>query len=248
MNYRYESDPQSYEDFASGRVLYNTRGMTAFPVRLASEIVQRAFQILRGHDLEGPYHLYDPCCGGAYLLTVVSMLHGSHIRKLTASDIDTALLETAKRNLALLSRQGMEQRRTQLMELYEEYGKPSHREALESLARLKERNQSHGQFNIHIFSQDVTADHWTHQPDIPIHEKVDLLLTDLPYGQLADWSGNRPDPLGDFFANVYPLLRPGQSVLAVIANKGPKLQHDQYDRVQYGKIGKRQFALMVPKQ
>lgn len=248
MNYLYESEPQNYEDFASGRVLYNARGMTAFPVRLASEIVQRAFKVLREQDLQGPYHVYDPCCGGAYLLTVINMLHGGHIRKLTASDADTALLETAGRNLALLSSQGLEQRRVQLEELYEAYGKPSHREALKSLVRLKEQIQSHEQTNIHIFNQDVTVPRWTSQPDAPIQEPVDLLLADLPYGQLADWSGGRPDPLGDFFANAYPLLRPGQSVLAVIANKGPKLQHDLYDRVQHGKIGKRQFALLVPKR
>ena len=46
MEYIYESAQRSYEDFASGRVLYNAQGTTSFPVRLASEIAQRCFQLL----------------------------------------------------------------------------------------------------------------------------------------------------------------------------------------------------------
>jgi 23S rRNA (guanine2535-N1)-methyltransferase len=41
MEYRYTAERQNYEDFASGRVLYNQKGTTAFPVRLASELYQR---------------------------------------------------------------------------------------------------------------------------------------------------------------------------------------------------------------
>ncbi|MBG9795269.1 hypothetical protein ABD76_23525 [Paenibacillus dendritiformis] len=41
MEYFFEKKHSGYEDFASGRVLYNARGTTAFPVRLASEIIQR---------------------------------------------------------------------------------------------------------------------------------------------------------------------------------------------------------------
>lgn len=250
MNYRFENEHQNYEDFASGRVLYNARGMTAFPVRIASEIAQRAFQVLREQGVKGPYHVYDPCCGGAYLLTVISLLHGRHIRKLTASDIDPVLLETARRNLALLTKPGLERRRGQLLELYEAYGKESHKEALDSLGRIEQRIHAHylEQPGVDVFGQDVTLPGWSSQAETPVQEPVDLVMTDLPYGQIAYWGGDRSDPLDDFFANVYPLLHPGQSVLAVIANKGPKLQHYHYDRVQHGKIGKRQFAILVPKR
>ena len=41
MKYRFEIEAKNYEDFASGRVLYNRKGATAFPVRLGSEIIQR---------------------------------------------------------------------------------------------------------------------------------------------------------------------------------------------------------------
>lgn len=53
MEYIYESAQRSYEDFASGRVLYNAQGTTSFPVRLASEIAQRCFQLLEKKGYTG---------------------------------------------------------------------------------------------------------------------------------------------------------------------------------------------------
>lgn len=46
MQYRFEKLKESYEDLSSGRVLYNTPGISAFPVRLASKIAMRCFSIL----------------------------------------------------------------------------------------------------------------------------------------------------------------------------------------------------------
>ena len=77
MEYIYES-AQRYEDFASGRVLYNAQGTTSFPVRLASEIAQRCFQLLEKKGYRGRI----PCSiprGGAYLLTVVGLRTGAFI-------------------------------------------------------------------------------------------------------------------------------------------------------------------------
>lgn len=52
MKYLYEIEFKNYEDFVSGRVLYNRKGATAFPVRLASEIFQRckaALEVIDGN-------------------------------------------------------------------------------------------------------------------------------------------------------------------------------------------------------
>jgi len=58
MKYRFEVERKDYSDFASGRVLYSAPNTTAFPVRLASEIVQRAFDILESKGGQRPlYHL-----------------------------------------------------------------------------------------------------------------------------------------------------------------------------------------------
>ena len=43
MEYRYSND-KNYEDFVSGRVLYNYKGITNFPARLAQEIFGRCLK------------------------------------------------------------------------------------------------------------------------------------------------------------------------------------------------------------
>ena len=59
MKYRFAVEKEDYTDFASGRVLYSAPGTTGFPVRLASEIIQRAFAILSEQGQRGPYTIYD---------------------------------------------------------------------------------------------------------------------------------------------------------------------------------------------
>ena len=50
MKYKFETDKRDFSDFSSGRVLYNAANTTAFPVRLASEIAQRCFDILEKRE------------------------------------------------------------------------------------------------------------------------------------------------------------------------------------------------------
>lgn len=76
MEYLFEKSKKNYEDLASGNVLYNAQGIASFPVRLTSEIIQRCFDLLQKKGGIRPYSMYDPCCGGAYLLTVIGFLHG----------------------------------------------------------------------------------------------------------------------------------------------------------------------------
>ena len=79
MKYKFAVDKEDYTDFASGRVLYSAPGTTGFPVRLTSEILQRAFAILGTGGHNGPYTIYDPCCGGAFLLTTIGFLFPERI-------------------------------------------------------------------------------------------------------------------------------------------------------------------------
>ena len=54
MSYKFAITDENYEDFASGRVLFNQHGTTAFPVRLASEIFQRCEHILETSGVISP--------------------------------------------------------------------------------------------------------------------------------------------------------------------------------------------------
>ncbi|MEK3733656.1 hypothetical protein MKX64_14720 [Paenibacillus sp. FSL M8-0334] len=243
MEYIYESAQRSYEDFASGRVLYNARGTTSFPVRLASEIVQRCLRMLEDRGNEGPYTLFDPCCGGGYLLTVAGLLHGQRFKQVIGSDVNAGVLELAGNNLSLLTPEGMQRREKQIKELIQLYDKPSHHEALQSVARLEQLLDRSAIEEVRCFQGDIT--NWQEPFDLP--HKANLVLTDLPYGQIVSWNGDRADPVHDFFEHVYRLLEPGRAVVAVIADKSQKLRHDRFTKIQGFKVGKRQVAILEPK-
>src|SRR5215210_5047561 len=103
MPYRFARERVDYSDFASGRVLYSLPGRTAFPVRLADEIFQRCLALRPPEARDGPLTLYDPCCGGATLLTTLGFLHGPKLAALIGSDADPDAVALAERNLALLT-------------------------------------------------------------------------------------------------------------------------------------------------
>jgi len=254
MDYRYERTAGHYEDFASGRVLYNAQGTTSFPVRLASEIAQRCFALLREQGNNGPYTLYDPCCGGAGMLTVIGLLHGGEIHGIYASDMNEHALGVAVGNLALLTSAGMERRRKQLESLYAAYGKSSHQGALSSIDRLSGRLAGSALAHTACFQADATRPDGRREEQLP--DAVDLIMTDLPYGSIVHWSGGADADgaasgdagrqLDGFFEQAYGRLKPGRSVLAVVADKSQKLSHERFERVQHFKVGKRHVGLFVP--
>ncbi|WP_256720733.1 MULTISPECIES: hypothetical protein [Paenibacillus] len=242
MEYIYESAQRSYEDFASGRVLYNAQGTTSFPVRLASEIAQRCFHLLEKKGVQGPYTLFDPCCGGAYLLTVVGLLHGQRIQRVIGSDINAEVLGIAGKNLSLLREEGLEQRTEQLKELLALYHKPSHQDALQSAGRLKELLRSSCVEETVCFQADITQS----EESLASCEGIHIVMTDLPYGDLVSWGGGSEVPVEDFFNGIHSILDPARSVVAVISDKGQKLKHDRFQRIQHVKVGKRQIAIFEP--
>lgn len=242
MEYFYEMTPRNFEDFASGRVLYNAHGTTSFPVRLGSEIIQRCFQILEDQGDKGPYTLFDPCCGGAYLLTVTGLLHGSRIRRIYASDINPDVLGIAVKNLSLLTEKGLQVRKEQLQELRELYHKPSHDEALKSAGQISSLISRLHMEEAVTFEADITK-----SKDLPeLCRNINVVMTDLPYGDTVSWESSSENPVRDFFEQTYPLLDPKHAVVAVIADKSQKLKHDKFKRLQHFKAGKRQVGIFEP--
>ena len=62
MQYLYAQN-RNFEDYASGRVTYARAGQPAFPVRLASEIFQRAYKHWQVAGGQAGCTVYDPVCG-----------------------------------------------------------------------------------------------------------------------------------------------------------------------------------------
>lgn len=244
MQYQFETEPRSFEDLASGRVLFNQAGMTSFPARLASEIFQRCVKHLSAAGQRGPYTIYDPCCGGGHLLAMIGFLHGERIERIVASDIDGRALSLAERNIALLNQPAMQRRTEQLEALVREFGKDSHREAVESARRLRrliaERLRD---LSITCFQADAL-----NPGAVPSGRgwSADVVITDLPYGNLVHWSDDGPGAPERLLEGVLPVLKP-HAVVAVIADKEQSVKHERFSRKERFRVGKREVTLLEPK-
>lgn len=144
------------------------------------------------------------------------------------------MISHARKNLNLLSYAGLDERKTELEKLYSEFGKDSHKEAIESIDKLKEKLVKE------IEAECFVADCTKRLPDI----KPDIIITDIPYGNLVDWGGE-----GWLDAMMENLLRltGDDTVLAVSMDKGQKIACEGWHRVLKQNIGKRRFEILCKK-
>lgn len=246
MQYKYCSK-QNFEELSSGRVIYGNAGIPNFSVRLLNEIFSRCLEYT---ERSTGLTVYDPCCGGGYSLTVLGFCHADRIAGLIGSDIDEAMVSYARKNTGLLTNQGLNNRILELEEMMQLYHKQSHKEALQSAYRWKE--QLNKELPAVIFQADCTK-------TLPDMGRIDVILTDVPYGGLVDWQSKNTDPLSAMAEQLAKIASPG-TVLAVSMDKkqsmdrkqsvkqGPKMlgQHDlQYSwaRLEKQLIGKSKFEI-----
>ncbi|RPJ52461.1 MAG: hypothetical protein EHM21_00075 [Chloroflexi bacterium] len=249
MPYLFATQDEDYSDYASGRVIYNLPGLPAFPVRLANEIFLRALERFGRRNLSNQrLTLYDPTCGGAYHLTALGLLHGQAIGAILASDIAERAVMVARRNLGLLSAQGLDLREQEIRAMLEQFGKESHAGALESLQVLRERVQTVPPIRARVFRANAL--------DVQALEKelsgetIHLVISDIPYGQLSAWqvpegTGSSQSPLWRMLAALHRVLSPG-AVVAIAADKSQKIEHEMYHRVERFQVGKRRVSLLEP--
>ncbi len=247
MPYKFAQERSDYSDLASGQVLYNLPGRPAFPIRLASEIFQRclAKRITTGNMQR--LVIYDPCCGAAYHLTTLAHLHWDSIQEIIGSDIDPTAVQLAERNLALLTAAGLDKRIAELTKLYHQYGKESHQLTLRSAHTLRRRiaNLIEG----HSIQTRVFQANALNVLEISrqlADSRVDIIFTDVPYGQHSQWrvsnTSNR-SPLWAMLNALASCLHP-TSIIAIACDKQQKILHEQYERVERFQIGKRQVVLL----
>jgi hypothetical protein len=249
MPYQFAHERPDYSDLASGRVFYGLPGNPAFPIRLASEVLQRCLAIRAAAGSTGPVTLYDPCCGAAYHLSVLGYLHWSALRAIVASDVDGQAVEFARRNLALLSVEGLDRRIAELDEMHQRYGKESHATALSSAHSLRQRLvelSAQRPVQACAFQADAqdTQDLVSHLQGL----EVNVVFTDVPYGQRAQWQGRlarATSPIWAMLDVLQAVLLP-TSLVAVVSDKQQKVAHDGYRRVQKSQIGKRQIVILRP--
>jgi hypothetical protein len=253
MQYRYAQD-RNFEDYASGRVFYARPGGTAFPVRLASEIFQRALGHWRAAGGRGPCTIYDPVCGGAYWLAVLAYLHWEEIGAIYASDVDVEVMPLAERNLSLLSAAGLDKRMAAIEAMIVAYQKESHKDALASARKFRQQLEANlGSHTIEtaVFQADAAN---SQSMGCGLGEsQVDLVLADVPYGWHSEWQaeggewGNENDqaPLWQMLEAMQTLLKPG-TVVAIAVDKGQKVKHKKYLRLERFQAGRRRFFILQP--
>ena len=230
MEYKYGKN-ENYEDFSSGRVLYHVSGMTNFPVRLAQEIFGRCLQY---SPKKKNICLYDCCCGGGYLLTVLGFLNQDSIGKLMGSDVDVELLSIAKKNLSLLSEEGINRRITEIEEMIDNFHKQSHVEARESAIKLKGLIKTH--IEVEVFYADVLQ-------GVNLKERPDIILTDIPYGNLVVWKSKEDNSMVKFLDTLYGISS-SDTVIGLCMDKKTKVKDERFERLEWQQVGKRRFEIL----
>lgn len=240
MAYKFATENINYEDYSSGRVFFNQHGATSFPVRLTSEIFQRCAYILKRNGVDIPFSIYDPCCGGAYLLTTIGFLFGNSISRIYASDIDESILQLAKKNLSLLTEAGLNDRIEGISRMFSDYGKDSHYEALQSALRLKNiLDKQPYSLDTKCFISDAGKTNEV--------KNIDIVITDLPYGDIVSWqnASSEEAAIRQLLDNLLPNLSLN-AVVAIISRKKTAIKHSKYKRVDYFTVGKRQIIMLQP--
>jgi 16S rRNA G966 N2-methylase RsmD len=248
MQYQYVKEQPDYSDLASGRVFHSLSGHPAFPVRLASEIFQRCMARRETiYKSSTRCVLYDPCCGAAYHLSVLAYLHREHIQEVIGSDIDETAVALAKRNLDLVSIAGLDNRVLEIAEMSKRYGKTSHKDALQSAQVL--RSHSLAVARKYPVRTSVFRANATERKEILNNiraKSVDLVFTDVPYGQHSYWSSLEGiDPIQAMLDVLMNVLS-SSSIVTIASDKRQKVSHDQYQRIEQFQIGKRRVVILKP--
>lgn len=235
MIYKYCNN-QNFSDLSSGKVIRSKSGYPNFPVRLSQEIFCRCKSYLKKQK---NITIYDPCCGNGYMLTVIGFLNLDSITNIIASDVNSEAVDLAKNNLELLTIRGIESRIKELKEDYKFYEKTSHLEAIKSAICFKKRllycDTTH---NFDVFVANILlSDVLTHYSF-----KTDIVITDVPYGNLVLWEGSEVSPINKLFQNIYPILSEN-AIIAVCSDKRQKISVNNYTRLEKQIIGKRKFEI-----
>ena len=94
---------------------------------------------------------------------------------------------------------------------------------------------------ISVFKGDILAKETLTAKDF----KADIVITDVPYGNLVSWQGAGQDPINVLIENLMPILKP-ESVVAICSDKRQKIKVENYKRLERQRVGKRKFEILTP--
>jgi hypothetical protein len=231
MQYLFPEHSLAKADLASGKVLFSRPGLTAFPVRLGNELFLRGVSLLETAGRRPPYHVYDPTCGGGYLMTVLGLLNPHLIISLSMSDISPEALSIAAKNANLLSAEGMSDRQAELAALARTSERESHVAATASAARLHAwlDRQSSALRQTNVFRADAT------DPDdirnhFPADPSIDIGFADAPYELHSNWQTEATGIAAPEMKVLSTFAELSVPVVILATRKGLKLTNPGYRR------------------
>lgn len=236
MGYRYAVERTDHSALASGHVLRSAPGFPGFPVRLASELFQRAMV----HTQEETVRLWDPCCGSGYLVTVLGLLHRDRLTHVRATDVDPDAVALAARNLRLVTAEGLVEREEELRRSALDFGRVTFVERAEAARDLAAGLVAQGGDLPH---ETAVADVFSLEGEVD----ADLVLTDVPYGEMSRWAGNvpggAPGPMPGLLASLGRVL-PEHAVVVVTARTRRVALPEGVRALERVKVGNRAAALI----
>jgi tRNA G10 N-methylase Trm11 len=233
MVYKYFSK-NNFEDLSSGKILFHKSKYTNYPVRLAGEIFS---QCLEHTNKINNLIVYDPCCGSGYLLTILGLLFNEKIEKIFASDISEEAINLTISNLSLLSICGLEKRKNDIMELKNKFNKESHIKALDSIKNICQLMKH--DIKTEIFVADILKENELENR----HFCADIVITDVPYGNLVSWNNKTDDPMDNLLNTIFSIIN-RETIIAISHDKYQKINNEKYNRIKKYKIGHRIIEIM----
>ncbi len=111
---------------------------------------------------------------------------------------------------------------------------------MESADRLKIKTQKLS-IKTEIFQFNILSD-----TDLPkFVNQIDIVIADVPYGKLADWSGLKEgiNPVQASLNKIKDRLTKN-AVVTIVLNKKQEIKYDGYEKIKSFKSGKRKVVLL----
>jgi 16S rRNA G966 N2-methylase RsmD len=162
--------------------------------------------------------------------------------------MDGKAVAVAKRNLELLTVAGLDQRIGEISQLFELYGKDSHKDALSSGHILRNRISAltlEHPIATKVFEADAT-DSTTILKNIN-PKSVDIVFTDVPYGQHSHWQSSHSHELLNpiwSMLNTLTSIISSESIVAIVSDKKQKVSHESFQRIEQFQVGKRRVVIL----
>ena len=229
MIYRF-AENISFQYLAAGSVIKSYVGNPNFPVRLGHEIFNRCLAYLSDKE---KVTVYDPMCGSGYLLTTVGLLNFNKIVKIYGSDINKEFLNVARKNLSLLTKEGILNRENEILNSLKIYNRASYETSLQHSVLFKDIVKNDMDFE--LFKQDIFEQ--------PAGSEIqsDIVIMDLPYDHLVKYEG---DYSVSKLEEVIISLGQNNTLVAIIKNKEQKFSLiPDLQRLEKIKAGKRTIEI-----